>query len=78
MLRVATVFGVLTGVFEVISIGIENGIPFVVRSPVLSIGGDLTGLRQTLDQALSTITSDVPWGGVIQQLWGEIFANDSR
>lgn len=38
ILRVATVFGVGTGVLEVINIGIENGIPFAVRGPLLPIG----------------------------------------
>ena len=37
ILRVATVFGVITGTFEVINIGIENGIPFAVRGPVLPV-----------------------------------------
>jgi hypothetical protein len=38
ILRGATVFGVITGIFEVINVGIENGIPFAVRGPLVSIG----------------------------------------
>jgi hypothetical protein len=38
ILRAAMVFGGLTGTIEVINVGIENGIPFVVRGPVVTIG----------------------------------------
>lgn len=38
ILASAFVFGVITGIFEIMNVGIENGIPFVVRGPLLSIG----------------------------------------
>ena len=38
IVRVAIVFGAATGIFEVINIGIENGIPFAAGGPVLPIG----------------------------------------
>ncbi len=37
ILRTAIVSGLLGGTFEIVSIGIENGIPFAVRGPVLQI-----------------------------------------
>ena len=37
ILKVATVFGLLTGALEVINIGIENGIPFAVRGQIVSV-----------------------------------------
>jgi hypothetical protein len=37
ILRTAIIFGLLAGTFEIINIGIENGIPFAVRGPVLQI-----------------------------------------
>jgi len=42
ILRAAVVFGGLTGTIEVINVGIENGIPFAVRAPVVPIGFMLT------------------------------------
>ena len=38
ILRAAMVFGVITGTFEVINIGIENVIPFPLHGPVLPVG----------------------------------------
>jgi hypothetical protein len=38
ILRAAMVFGLITGIFEVINVGIENGIPFFVRSSLVPIG----------------------------------------
>jgi hypothetical protein len=38
ILGAATVFGGLSGTIEVINVTIENGIPFVVRGPVVPIG----------------------------------------
>jgi len=38
ILTSASIFGVITGIFEVINVGFENGIPFVVRGPLLPIG----------------------------------------
>ena len=37
ILRTAVIFGLLAGTFEIINIGIENGIPFAVRGPALQI-----------------------------------------
>lgn len=37
ILRTAIIFSHLTGTFEIIKIGIENGIPFAVRGPALQI-----------------------------------------
>ena len=42
ILRAAMVFGGLTGTIEVINIGIENGVPYAVRGPVVPIGFMLT------------------------------------
>jgi hypothetical protein len=42
ILRAAMVFGGITGTIEVINVGIENGIPFLVRGPVVPIGFMLT------------------------------------
>lgn len=36
--RNATLFGLVGGTFEILNIGIENGIPFAVHGPVLQIG----------------------------------------
>jgi len=38
ILTSAFVFGVTTGIFEVMNVGFENGIPLVVRGPLLPIG----------------------------------------
>ena len=38
ILRAAMIFGILTGAFEAVNIGIENDIPLAVHSPVLPIG----------------------------------------
>ena len=40
--KAAMVFGGLTGIMEVINVGIENGFPFAVRGPVVPIGFMLT------------------------------------
>jgi hypothetical protein len=37
ILRSATIFGLTLGMFEIVNIGIENGIPFTVRGPILQI-----------------------------------------
>jgi hypothetical protein len=37
ILRTAIIFGLLAGTFEIINIGIENGIPFAIRGPALQI-----------------------------------------
>lgn len=42
MLRTAVIFGLLTGIVEIMNMGIENGIPFSVRGPVLQIVSMLT------------------------------------
>lgn len=42
ILRAAIVFGSLTGAIEVINVVIENGIPFSLRGPIVSIGFMLT------------------------------------
>lgn len=41
ILGTATLFGLLGGSFEILNIGIENGIPFAVHGPVLQIGSML-------------------------------------
>ncbi len=38
----AVVFGLLTGTFEVVNMGIENGIPFSLHGPAFQIGSMLT------------------------------------
>jgi hypothetical protein len=38
ILRAAIVFGLLTGSLEALNVGIENGVPSLVRGPVLAIG----------------------------------------
>jgi len=38
ILKMAVLFGILTGTFEVINIGIENGVPFAIPGPALPIG----------------------------------------
>jgi len=38
VLKTAIPFGLLTGIFEVLNIGIENGIPFRAAGPGLAIG----------------------------------------
>ena len=42
ILPTAVTFGLLTGTFEIVNMGIENGIPFSVHSPILQIGSMLT------------------------------------
>ncbi|GAC1653701.1 MAG: hypothetical protein NVS9B15_14400 [Acidobacteriaceae bacterium] len=42
ILPTAVTFGVLTGTFEIVNIGIENGIPFSVHGRILQIGSMLT------------------------------------
>jgi hypothetical protein len=42
ILSAAIVFGILTGTLEIMNIGIENGLPFAARGPILPIGFMLT------------------------------------